>query len=165
MNIKRGLWSLTKFLLLAILVVSAVSWYHSRNMPKGEALPIQNTDISGKPVDLLSMTENGPVLIYFWATWCGYCRAVSPAVSDLAAEHQVITVALQSGSDDEVAAYQQKHELNFSTINDPSGAISSSWGLKVTPTIVIVDREGKVSAVTSGMTSKWGLKARLWLAD
>jgi len=164
-SIKRGLWSLTKFILLAILVVSAVSWYHSRNMPKGEALPIHKTDISGKPVDLQAMTENGPVLIYFWATWCGYCRAVSPSVSDLAAEHQVITVALQSGTDDEVAAYQQKHALNFSTINDPSGAISSSWGLKVTPTIVIVDREGKVSAVTSGMTSKWGLLARMWLAN
>ena len=164
MSFRRGLWSLTKFLLLATLVVTAVSWYHGRNMPKGQALPLVQLDLNGQPVNLQAMTEKGPVLLYFWATWCGYCRVVSPAVSDLAADHQVLTVALQSGSDKDVAAYQQKHGLNFDTINDPSGALSASWGLQVTPTIVIVDREGKVSAVTSGMTSKWGLLARMWLA-
>lgn len=159
------MWSLGKFLLLAILIVSSVSWYHGRNMPKGQAPQLVQSDIHGNPIDLKAMTQHGPVLIYFWATWCGYCRAVSPAVSDLAADHQVISVALQSGSKEEVAAYQQQHKLKFRTINDPSGALSNSWGLRVTPTIAIVDREGNVSTVTSGMTSKWGLKARLWLAD
>nr|WP_277610955.1 protein disulfide oxidoreductase [Microbulbifer celer] len=121
--------------------------------------------IAGDPIDLHTMAENGPVLIYFWATWCGYCRVVSPAVSDIARDHQVITVALQSGNADEVAAYQQQHNLNFTTLNDPSGQLSNSWGLQVTPTVLIVDREGKVSWVTSGLTSKWGMLVRLWMAD
>lgn len=164
MRIKRGLLSAAKFLLLAALVASAVSWYHSRNMPKGQALPLVQTDLKGQPLNLQAMTADGPVLLYFWATWCGYCRVVSPAVSELAENHQVITIALQSGSADEVTAYQREHDLNFDTINDPTGALSSRWGLQVTPTIVIVDKAGKVSAVTSGMTSKWGLLARMWLA-
>ncbi len=162
---KRRLWSLLKFLLMAAVIVSAVSWYHGRNMPKGVAPVLVAPDINGLPLDLQAMTQKGPVMIYFWATWCGYCRVISPAVSDLAQDHQVITVALQSGTPEEVATYQQQHHLNFRTINDPSGALSASWGLQVTPTIAIVDREGKVSAVTSGMTSKWGLQARMWLAD
>ena len=165
MNVKRTLWSLTKFILLAAVVVSAVSWYHSRNMPKGQAPDLIAPDINGLPLSLQKMTQQGPVLIYFWATWCGYCRVVSPAVSDLSTEHQVITIALQSGTPDEVANYQEKHNLNFRTINDPSGALSASWGLQVTPTIAIVDTEGQVSTVTSGMTSRLGLKARLWLAN
>ena len=164
MNIRRRLFSVAKFLLLAVLVVSAVSWYHSRNMPKGQALPLVQTDLKGLPVNLQAMTQEDPVLLYFWATWCGYCRIVSPAVSDLAEDHQVISIALQSGSAEEVAAYQRTHNLNFDTINDPTGALSASWGLQVTPTIVIVDKAGKVRAVTSGMTSKWGLLARMWLA-
>lgn len=165
MKWRRGLWSLVKFALLAAAIFSTVSWYHSRNMPKGTAPELVATDIQGQAVNLQAMAQDGPVLIYFWATWCGYCRVVSPAVSDLADQHQVITVALQSGTPEEVATYQQQHNLNFRTINDPQGALSASWGLQVTPTIAIVDREGKVSTVTSGMTSKWGLKARLWLAD
>ncbi|WP_066966295.1 protein disulfide oxidoreductase [Microbulbifer sp. Q7] len=165
MKIKSAVWSLAKFVVLAAIIVSSVSWYHSRNMPKGQAPELLAPDINGLPVSLQKMTQQGPVLIYFWATWCGYCRVVSPAVSDLASEHQVITIALQSGTPEEVATYQQQHSLKFRTINDPSGALSNSWGLQVTPSIAIVDTEGKVSAVTSGMTSKWGLKARLWLAD
>ncbi|WOX06399.1 protein disulfide oxidoreductase [Microbulbifer pacificus] len=161
----KWLWSLAKFLLLAAVVVSAVSWYHSRNMPKGAAPELAATDISGQPLNLQAMAAGGPVLIYFWATWCGYCRAVSPAVSELSEQHLIITIALQSGSAEEVAAYQQKHQLKFRTINDPTGALSNSWGLRVTPTMAIVDREGRISSVTSGMTSKWGLKARLWLAN
>ncbi|WGL17905.1 protein disulfide oxidoreductase [Microbulbifer bruguierae] len=165
MRWRQRLWSLVKFILLAGAIFSAVSWYHSRNMPKGMAPQMVATDTRGQAVNLAEMTENGPVLIYFWATWCGYCRAVSPAVSQLAQDHQVLTIALQSGSEQDVTNYQQKHDLNFTTINDPLGQLSNSWGLQVTPTIVIVDRQGKVSAVTSGMTSKWGLQARLWLAD
>ncbi|GAB2522851.1 hypothetical protein GCM10008940_26890 [Microbulbifer agarilyticus] len=110
------------------------------------------------------MTQKAPVLIYFWATWCGYCRVVSPAVSDLSKDYQVISIALQSGTPDEVATYQQEHNLKFRTINDPSGALSASWGLKVTPTIAIVDSSGAVSTVTAGMAFRLGLKARLWWA-
>ena len=165
MNIKRAARSLAKFVFLAALVIVAVSWYHSRNMPKGQAPELVAPDINGLPINLQKMTQQGPVLIYFWATWCGYCRVVSPAVSELSAEHQVITIALQSGTPDEVASYEQKHNLNFRTINDPAGALSASWGLNVTPTIAIVDTEGKVSTVTAGMTSRLGLRARLWLAN
>ncbi|QIL88434.1 redoxin domain-containing protein [Microbulbifer sp. SH-1] len=165
MKWRRGLWSLVKFVLFAAAIVSVVSWYHSRNMPKGTAPALVAPDINGLPINLQAMTSKGPVLVYFWATWCGYCRVVSPAVSELAEDHQVITIALQSGTPEEVATYQQQHNLNFRTINDPQGALSASWGLQVTPTVAIIDREGRVSAVTSGMSSKWGLKARLWLAD
>ncbi|WP_231759816.1 protein disulfide oxidoreductase [Microbulbifer elongatus] len=156
---------MAKFIVLAALVVSAISWYHSHHMPKGQAPELLAPDISGRIISLQKMTGKGPVLIYFWATWCGYCRVVSPAVSELSTEHQVITVALQSGTPEEVASYQQKHNLKFRTINDPAGALSASWGLQVTPTIAIVDTEGNVSTVTSGMTSRLGLKTRLWLAN
>ncbi|WP_255872898.1 protein disulfide oxidoreductase [Microbulbifer elongatus] len=156
---------MAKFIVLAALVVSAVSWYHSRHMPKGQAPELLAPDINGRIISLQKMVEKGPVLIYFWATWCGYCRVVSPAVSELSTEHQVITVALQSGTPEEVASYQQKNNLNLRTINDPAGALSASWGLQVTPTIAIVDTEGNVSTVTSGMTSRLGLKTRLWLAN
>lgn len=151
--------------LLAALLVTGVAYYQQRDIPRDLAPALAGRSIDGRALDLREMTQQGPVLIYFWATWCGYCRLVSPAVSELSSEHQVISVALQSGGDGELIEYQRKHALDFPTINDPSGALSHAWGVRVTPTVVIVDREGRVSRVTSGITSKLGLQLRLSLAE
>ncbi|MFC6634935.1 protein disulfide oxidoreductase [Microbulbifer taiwanensis] len=164
-NVKRTLWGLCKFALLAILVVSAVAYYQQRDIPRDMAPALAGRSLQGDVLDLQQLAKQGPVLVYFWATWCGYCRAVSPAISDLARDHQVIAVALQSGSDAELADYLSSHSLQFPTISDPSGFLSRAWGVRVTPSIVIVDSDGRVAWVTSGATSKWGLRLRLALTD
>ncbi|MBB3062682.1 protein disulfide oxidoreductase [Microbulbifer rhizosphaerae] len=153
------------FVLMAVLVASAVGYYQQRDIPTEEAPSLKGRSLDGQYLDLQRMTARGPVLIYFWATWCPYCRVVSPAVSDLSVDHQVLSVAMQSGSDSEVVQYLRRNDLQFPTINDPDGALSNSWGIRVTPTIVIVDSSGNVRWVTSGATSKWGLKLRLMLTD
>jgi thiol-disulfide isomerase/thioredoxin len=160
-----ALRKLAGFVLMAVLIASAVGYYQQRDIPTEKAPPLAGRSLEGKYLDLQQMTARGPVLIYFWATWCPYCRVVSPAIADLATDHQAISVAMQSGSDSEVVQYLQRNDLQFPTINDPDGALSNSWGIRVTPTIVIVDSSGNVSWVTSGATSKWGLKLRLMLTD
>ncbi len=156
---------LAGFALLAILAVSAVGLYQQRDIPREQAPPLAGQSIGGQVLDLQQMASDGPVLVYFWATWCGYCRVVSPAIADLAGEHRVITVALQSGSAETVSHYLRENDLQFPTINDPSGTISAAWGVRVTPTIVIVDSRGEVAWVTSGTTTKWGLQWRLAMTD
>lgn len=162
---KQKLFSSLRFALLATLVVSAVAHYQQRDIPSEQAPPLAGQSLNGELLDLQEMTVRGPVLIYFWATWCGYCRAVSPTISGLAREHQVVSVAMQSGSDAELREYLARQALEFPTINDASGALSASWGVRVTPSIVIVDSHGDVSWVTSGVTSKLGLQLRLALTD
>ncbi|PCO04600.1 protein disulfide oxidoreductase [Microbulbifer flavimaris] len=146
-------------------MVTAVGLYQQRDIPRDRLPPLMGTTISGEAVDLAGLTERGPVLLYFWATWCGYCRIVSPMVDELASENQILTVALQSGSDAELEQYLGGKSWSFPTLNDPVGSLSGSWGVRVTPTIVIVDSDGEVAWVTSGTTSKWGLKLRLALTN
>ncbi|SHF52048.1 Redoxin [Microbulbifer donghaiensis] len=156
---------LVVFCLLAALVIGAIGYYQQRDIPSDQAPPLAGRSLDGGVLDLQQMAPQGPVLIYFWATWCPYCRVVSPAVADLAREHQVIAVAMQSGSDEELGQYLKDQELQFPTINDPTGALSASWGVRVTPTIVIVGSDGRVAWVTSGTTSKVGLQLRLQMTE
>ncbi|WP_237067392.1 protein disulfide oxidoreductase [Microbulbifer guangxiensis] len=153
------------FLVLLTVLVTAVGLYQQRDIPRGRLPPLMGKTLGGDAVDLVTLTDRGPVLLYFWATWCGYCRIVSPMVDELAADHQVLTVALQSGSDTEVADYLTDKGWSLPTLNDPSGALSGTWGVRVTPTLVILNSAGEVAWVTSGTTSKWGLQLRLALTN
>ena len=56
------------------------------------------------------------------------------------------------------------HGLSFPMVNDPDGAISQALGVDVTPTIAIVS-DGRMRLATSGWTSEYGLRLRLWLAQ
>ncbi|WP_346839161.1 protein disulfide oxidoreductase [Microbulbifer sp. SAOS-129_SWC] len=161
----RRLRSLAGFALLAIIVASGVAYYQQRDVPKDRAPAFAARTLDGDLLDLQQMTADGPVLLYFWATWCGYCRVVSPVIDDLAGDYQVISVALQSGDRAQVEKYLEDKMLDFPTVNDPAGAISHAWGVRVTPTIVIVGSDGKVSWVTSGTTTRWGLEARLAMTE
>lgn len=138
-------------------------------MASGIAPDIQAPLISGTAFELKQAQRKGPVLIYFWGTWCSICRAVSPAVDAIAKEtsannYTILSVALSSGSDTTISQYQTKHGYEFETLNDDNGHYSQQWGVKVTPSIFIVNPQGEISYVSTGVTSQWGMQIRLWLA-
>lgn len=142
--------------IIMLVIVFSITQYQQRNMPKGEAPPLvlnsQNIDYS-----------KGPTLVYFWASWCSICTTTSSSVSTLAEEgqYQIISVALSSGSDQYLKAYQKEQGYHFKTINDNHGSISKQWGVSVTPSIFFINTEGHITATTTGITSLWGMKYRL----
>ncbi|OYG30158.1 protein disulfide oxidoreductase, partial [Klebsiella pneumoniae subsp. pneumoniae] len=45
-----------------------------------------------------------------------------------------------------------------------SGQLARQWDIQVTPTLVVIS-QGEVKSVTTGWTSSWGMRLRLWLAS
>ncbi|MIR62389.1 protein disulfide oxidoreductase, partial [Salmonella enterica subsp. enterica] len=148
-------------LLIAIMVVMDV-WRAPQAPPAFAATPLHT--LTGESTTLATLSEERPVLLYFWASWCGVCRFTTPAVARLAAEGEnVMTVALRSGDDAEVARWLARKGVDFPVVNDANGALSAGWEISVTPTLVVVS-QGRVVFTTSGWTSYWGMKLRLWWA-
>ena len=150
--------------LIVALIYTAVNWWRQPVMPANPQL--QLTDYQGQAVDLAALSENKPTLIYFWGTWCPICSVTSPTIDKLAAadNYPVVTIAIKSGSDQELHTYMSEHNYRFTTVNDQEGEIFADWQGQVTPSYVIL-KDGKMTQGLTGIQPEWSLKLRLWLSS
>lgn len=147
-----------------LVIYSVVNWWRQPVMPADPQLQLM--DYQGQPVDLAELSRQQPTLIYFWGTWCSVCSVTSPTINRLAAtnDHAVITIAVQSGSNQELRSYLDQHQFDFTAINDQEGDIFADWQGQVTPSYVVLEN-GKMTQGLTGIQPLWSLKLRLWLAS
>jgi thiol-disulfide isomerase/thioredoxin len=106
-----------------------------------------------------------PVLVHFWATWCSICRTEQSAIAAIAHDNpNVITLAMQSGSNEEIARYMKEQNIDFPVVNDLHGINSIAWGVHAVPASFIIAPDGRIHFVEVGYTTGIGLRLRLWLA-
>ncbi|MGM0677202.1 protein disulfide oxidoreductase [Ectothiorhodospira marina] len=149
--------------IIILLVFLAIKAWLQRDMISGEAPPLQGALLDGSPVSL-SDYRGQPVLVHFWATWCGICRVEQPAIESISQDWPVLTVAMQSGGALELRAYMHEHDYTHPVLVDETGALSARFGVGAVPATFVVDADGQVRFRQRGFATGWGLRARLWAA-
>lgn len=149
---------------MVVVFVGFRAW-QLRGAAEGTAPDVVGRSIHD-PDQLLSLdTLRGrPAVVYFWATWCGVCEHVDPNVAAVARDHQVLTVAVNSGSPTSIVSWMAARDLSMPTISDPASRIARAYGVSAFPTTFWLDSEGEIQHREVGYTSTLGLRARLWLA-
>ncbi|GGP53268.1 protein disulfide oxidoreductase [Shewanella algicola] len=167
-------WLITlRDVLLFTAVLFAVASYLQRDMHTGLAFPINSQLVDGSEVSLFNVRQqtdtNKATLVYFWGTWCPVCKVTSPMVNSVAntQDYRVISVAVASGSNTDINAFMQHNDYQFAVINQSTddNNLSQQWGATALPSIYIIDSHNQIRFVTSGVTSRWGMSLRLWLAS
>ena len=129
----------------------------------GKAAPLNFTlkDMNGVDVKLASF-KGKPIVVNFWATWCGPCRAEIPSLVELNTEYGAQgkdVVILGISVDDPIEKlkpYATQMKMNYPVLvgngrDDVQDAFGPLWGIPVT---VFIDREGRIAKKHSGIASK-----------
>ena len=132
----------------------------------------KSSDLNKKPLDMKNVTllDNSnyqpphakPILIHFWATWCPTCKIEASNIQTLSEHYEVITIAVKSGSNDEINKWLKESGYDFNVVNDNNGFISSNFKIAAFPTTFIYDKDKKLVFSEVGYTSTIGLYFRMW---
>ena len=161
---RRWLRWLMEFAILALILVGVRTW-QQWGMITGEAPSFERMSLNGQTVNLDDF-RGKPVLIHFWADWCPMCKMEQSTISAISQDWPVITVAFQSGNEANVQKYMSEHKIEtWLTIVDADGTLAKQYGVTGVPSAYILDAEGNIRFKEIGLTSSWGLRARLWLAQ
>ena len=153
--------------LLFIAIVIGVQLWQARDAPSGPAPHFAGHLVDGQPFDLATWRAahaGRPVLLYFWAEWCPICKTTAGNVGNVSAAWPVTTIAIQSGTAEQVARVMAGKGDRWPTLPDPGAEVLRRYGLAGVPSFVIINPAGDVRFVTVGYTSEIGLRLRLWWA-
>jgi len=106
----------------------------------------------------LSSLRGKPVLLDFWASWCGPCKAEMPIIQRIASDYasQGLTVIGVNTSDepDAALAWIKTRGVAFPIVHDDNNNVARAFSVSSLPTLVLLTKDGKVHAVRSGVTSR-----------
>ncbi|MCC7084906.1 MAG: redoxin domain-containing protein [Pirellulales bacterium] len=120
----------------------------------GKPMLVAGTTADGRPFDL-STYKGKVVLVDFWATWCGPCKALIPHVKETYAKYhdkgfEVVGVSLDQKLDSLREFIVQEQLPWVNVIGEMQGdkmmfPIAATYNVRAIPTTFLVDKEGKIA--------------------
>ncbi|MGC4048584.1 MAG: TlpA disulfide reductase family protein [Paludibaculum sp.] len=131
--------------------------------PVEEAPDFRGATIDGRKFTKASL-KGRPVLIQFWATWCGVCRRDQPAVDALVEEFgDRLTILAVSVNESErvVRKYLTNSPRKGQIVLSGTTNLPAVFGANAFPHYVLLDAESRVKADVEGGIGEEGLRRLL----
>jgi peroxiredoxin len=109
--------------------------------------------LDGQPVSLGDF-KGKPVMVNFWATWCGPCVHEVPYIQEtyeVWSEKGLVILAVDIGESPlQVQGFMQENQLSFKVLLDESGEVAEQFGVLGIPTTIFIDGEGITRNIKQG---------------
>ncbi len=120
-----------------------------------KAPSIKLSDYQGDAAEALS---GGPYMLFFWATWCGPCKAAIPDLLEFERSGAGPVIAITDEPAELLDAFfAEDREFPSIIAIDPFRQAFQTYGVSGTPTFVLVDGDGAINSQFSGYSKEKGL--------
>ena len=130
----------------------------------GDAAPdFKLTDLAGSEVTLASL-KGKVVLLDFWATWCGPCKAAMPTIQKLHDEYAskgvvILGVNTWEQKADAAKDYMASKKFTYGCLLKGDD-LAAAYGIKGIPTLVIIGKDGTIAEIEVGLADPSGAGLR-----
>jgi thiol-disulfide isomerase/thioredoxin len=160
---KRTLRHLVPFFVASLLLCFLASASFAQDSDQPTIRFVRNPDpapeftlagLDGKPVTLAD-TKGKVVLVNFWATWCGPCRAEIPDLVELQNKYkdrlQILGLVVDDEDQDAIKKFVAKFRINYPVAIATDALRLEYGGIPALPTSFVLDSEGRVVQKHEGL--------------
>lgn len=145
------------FVLPAVLLVGLLTMAVARkggSLERGDSAPEFTAPLLMEDGELsLDDLRGTPVVLNFWASWCGPCEDEAPLFADAARrfedEIHFVGVDIRDARSDAIA-FVEKHDLRYLHVRDEDSKIYSDYGLTGQPETFFISSDGEIVEHVAG---------------
>lgn len=168
---RLGLRHLVIAAILPVLLLALLGWFLLARMPVvaptaiGSVAPdFSLADLDGNPIQLAEL-RGRPVIINFWASWCGPCVEEFPLLSEAATRHAddgLVVVGIVWRDRSEAARdFMARNDATWVAAMDPGERVATDYGILGPPETYFIGRDGTIVARQIGQISAASLDEKL----
>lgn len=129
------------------------------------AMPISLPDITSGDMLSLSAWRGQPVIINFWATWCGPCEAETPLLEEAYKRYQdkgLKIIGMDVGENIyDVRSWRSRQGVTYNLAIDRDGRLISLYKVRGLPTTFFIGRDGVIKQIQYGPVNAAGLDSAI----
>ena len=124
--------------------------------------------LSGEEIKLSNYIGK-PIILNFWASWCGPCKIELPELQALQIKHGDDLIILAVNGDresrEQIQYFGSKFNLTFNLLRDPKKEVTKAYGVWGLPKTLFIDREGVIQKQYTGSINQENIEQELLAFD
>lgn len=137
-------------LILTSVILVACQSPHEPSLVSGLAAPSFDANtVDGRSFSYPGDFAEKPTIVLVWSTWCPYCKAVMPRLSEISADYrqhglEIIAINAKERGHGDPAVYVEEAGYDFWTVAD-GDELADRFDVKYLPGLFVVSGDGEIA--------------------